>query len=55
MQGVILQTGCRPSKDDNAAVSICIPSETGSDYFTQANKKALLAGAHGGANPVHAG
>ena len=35
MQDIVLQTGSRPSKDDNEAVLTIIFSETGWDYIYQ--------------------
>ena len=35
MQGAGLQTGCRPSKDGNDAMSMYALSETDSDYIRQ--------------------
>ena len=39
MRGGILQTGYRPSKDDNDAASMYMLSETGSDHIAQAMQK----------------
>ena len=36
MQGIVLQTGLCPSKDDNAAVLTIMSSETGWDDICQA-------------------